>query len=100
MLVPNEFASGEDRWQREPAHGETPERIFERRGALSVLDRVVERLRNEFVQQGRPEHFEWLKVFLLGQSGCRAGGKLAEASVVHAIYRDPTNDYRRALTTQ
>jgi RNA polymerase sigma-70 factor (ECF subfamily) len=63
-----EFSSGEDRYQREPAHDETPERIFEQRWALSVLDRVVERLRDEFVQHGRPEHFERLKVFLLGQS--------------------------------
>lgn len=63
-----EFSSGEDRYQREPAHDETPERIFERRWALSVLDRVVERLRGEFVQHGRMEHFERLKVFLLGQS--------------------------------
>jgi hypothetical protein len=54
--------------QREPAHDETPERIFERRWALSVLDRVVGRLRDEFVHHGRPEHFERLKVFLLGQS--------------------------------
>jgi len=68
MLVPLEFSSGEERYQREPADEETPERIFERRWALSVLDRVVERLRNEFVQQGRPEHFERLKVFLLGRS--------------------------------
>jgi len=66
--VPLEFSSGEERYQREPAHDETPERIFERRWALSVLDRVVERLREEFVQHGRPEHFERLKVFLLGQS--------------------------------
>jgi len=65
-LVPLEFSSGEDRYQREPAHDETPERIFERRWALSVLDRVVEKLRNEFVHHGRPEHFERLKVFLLG----------------------------------
>jgi RNA polymerase sigma-70 factor (ECF subfamily) len=64
-----EFSSGEDRYQREPAHDETPERIFERRWALSVLDRVVEKLRSEFVHHGRPEHFERLKVFLLGQSG-------------------------------
>jgi RNA polymerase sigma-70 factor (ECF subfamily) len=63
-----EFSSGEDRYQREPAHDETPERIFERRWALSVLDRVVERLRSEFLHHGRPEHFERLKVFLLGQS--------------------------------
>jgi RNA polymerase sigma factor (sigma-70 family) len=68
VLVPLEFPSGEERYQREPAHGETPERIFERRWALSMLDRVVETLRNEFVQHGRPEHFERLKVFLLGQS--------------------------------
>lgn len=51
-----EFSSAEERYQREPGHDETPERIFERRWALSVLDRVVERLRNEFVQHGRPEH--------------------------------------------
>src|SRR5690349_5596150 len=68
VLVPLEFSSGEERYQREPAHNETPERIFERRWALSMLDRVVERLRDEFVQHGRPEHFERLKVFLLGQS--------------------------------
>jgi RNA polymerase sigma factor (sigma-70 family) len=67
-VLPLEFHSGEDRYQREPAHDETPERIFERRWALSVLDRVVEKLRNEFVQHGRPEHFARLKVFLLGRS--------------------------------
>ena len=63
-----EISSGEELYQREPAHNETPEWIFERRWALSVLDRVVEKLRNEFVHHGRPEHFERLKVFLLGQS--------------------------------
>jgi RNA polymerase sigma factor (sigma-70 family) len=68
LLQPLEISSGEERYQREPAHDETPERIFERRWALSMLDRVVERLRNEFVQHGRPEHFDTLKVFLLGQS--------------------------------
>ena len=67
-LVPPGFSSGEERYQREPAHDETPERIFERRWALSVLDRVIEKLRGEFVQHGRPEHFERLKIFLLGQS--------------------------------
>jgi RNA polymerase sigma-70 factor (ECF subfamily) len=68
VVAPLEFSSGEERYQREPAHDETPERIFERRWALSVLDRVVEKLRNEFVHHGRPEHFERLKVFLLGRS--------------------------------
>jgi RNA polymerase sigma factor (sigma-70 family) len=67
-LVPLEFSSGEGRYQREPGHDETPERIFERRWALSVLDRVLDKLRSEFVHHGRPEHFERLKVFLLGAS--------------------------------
>jgi len=68
LLVPLEFPAGEERYQREPVDDETPERIFERRWALAVLDRVVEKLRNEFVQHGRPEHFERLKVFLLGKA--------------------------------
>jgi RNA polymerase sigma factor (sigma-70 family) len=63
-----EFMSGEERYQREPGHDETPERIFERRWALSLIDRVVEKLREEFMRHGRPEHFERLKIFLLGQS--------------------------------
>jgi RNA polymerase sigma-70 factor (ECF subfamily) len=33
-----------------------------------VLDHVVEKLRSEFVRHGRPENFERLKVFLVGQS--------------------------------
>ena len=65
-LVPLECSSGEHRYQREPAHDETPERIFERRWALAVLDRVLDKLRDEFVHHGRPEHFDRLKVFLLG----------------------------------
>ena len=68
MVVPLEFSSGEERYQREPAHDETPERIFERRWALSLIDRVIEKLREEFVHHGHLEHFERLKVFLLGQS--------------------------------
>ena len=92
VVVPLEFSSGEDRYQREPAHDETPERIYERRWALSVLDRVVERLRNEFVQHGRPEHFERLKVFLVGQADAPYAAlasemKTSEGALKVAIHR-------------
>jgi RNA polymerase sigma factor (sigma-70 family) len=67
-VLPLEFSSGEERYQHEPGHDETPERIFERRWALTLIDRVVEKLRDEFVEHGHAEHFDRLKVFLLGQS--------------------------------
>ena len=67
-LLPFEVSSGEERYQREPAHKETPERIFERRWAYSLLDRVVARLRDDCVQHGRLDHFNKLKVFLLDQA--------------------------------
>jgi RNA polymerase sigma-70 factor (ECF subfamily) len=67
-LLPLECVSGEARYQREPIHDETPEQIFERRWALELLDRVLDRLRSEFAQHGHPEHFERLKPCLLGRS--------------------------------
>jgi len=64
--LPFEIRDGEEIYQREPAHNETPERIFERRWALSLLERVLAQLRNEYVAGGKLAHFERLKVFLLG----------------------------------
>jgi RNA polymerase sigma factor (sigma-70 family) len=92
IVVPLEFSSAEERYQREPADDETPERIFERRWALSVLDRVVERLRNEFVQHGRSEHFERLKVLLLGQTDAPYAAlaremKTSEGALKVAVHR-------------
>jgi RNA polymerase sigma factor (sigma-70 family) len=62
-----EVSSGEERYQRDPPHNETPEQIFERRWALSLLDGVIDKLRAEFVLHGRADHFDRLKGFLLDQ---------------------------------
>src|SRR5216684_1175739 len=95
MVVSLEFSSGEERYQREPAHDETPERIFERRWALSVLDRVVERLRNEFVLHGRPEHFERLKVFLLGHSDAPYAALAREMNTSEGALKVATHRLRK-----
>jgi RNA polymerase sigma-70 factor (ECF subfamily) len=63
-----EFSSVEVRYQLEPAHNETPERVFDQRWAQAMLDRVMDRLRAEFVQHGRLDHFNRLKIFLLDQA--------------------------------
>ena len=52
----------------EPLDNETPEGIFERNWAVSLLDRVVSRLKDEYTQHRSPADFEKLKVFLLGQA--------------------------------
>ena len=67
--LPFEISNGEELYSSEPCHDETPERIFERRWARTLLDRVIARLRDEFVRHGRLEHFNKIKFCLTGESG-------------------------------
>src|SRR3954470_5637115 len=94
-VVSLEFSSGEDRYQREPPHDETPERIFERRWALSVLDQVVQKLRTEFVRHGRPEHFDQLKVFLLGRSDAPYAALALEMNTSEGALKVATHRLRK-----
>ena len=43
-----DFQDGEERYTCEPAHDLTPERLFQRRWAITVLDHGIARLRNEY----------------------------------------------------
>ena len=45
------------------------ERIFDRRWALTVLERTVAGLAEDFSRAGKVEQFEALKVYLLGEAG-------------------------------
>lgn len=66
--LPFEVARGEELYLREPFHNETPERIYERRWARTLLDRVIAQLQSEFSSHGRLEHFNKLKPCLQGDS--------------------------------
>jgi RNA polymerase sigma-70 factor (ECF subfamily) len=58
-----------ERWYAPSAAGnETPERLFERRWALSLIERVMGRLRADYAASGKAEHFEILERFLNQQS--------------------------------
>jgi RNA polymerase sigma-70 factor (ECF subfamily) len=59
----------ETRFLAEPADQSTPEKAFEKRWAVTVLERVLERLREEFTASGHAERFERLKVLLWGEKG-------------------------------
>src|SRR5207247_1763162 len=56
----------EDRDSLEPPDDSTPEKIFNRRWALMLLERVMNQLRNECVAARKRELFDKLKVYLTG----------------------------------
>lgn len=48
IFVSIDPASAEERYAREPSHDATPEKLFERRWALTLLGQVLDGLREEF----------------------------------------------------
>jgi RNA polymerase sigma-70 factor (ECF subfamily) len=66
-LVPLDVVGAEERYLLEAATGETPERIFDRRWALALLDCAVTRLATEHAAAGRQRQFERLKTYLTGE---------------------------------
>jgi RNA polymerase sigma-70 factor (ECF subfamily) len=62
-----EFESARGRYSMELHDAATPETLFDRRWALTVLDRVMGGLRAEFRKRGKGDFFERLKVNLIGE---------------------------------
>jgi RNA polymerase sigma-70 factor (ECF subfamily) len=66
VLVPLEVETAEGRYSREPPDAETPETVYERRWATTLLDRALNRLRAEFEAQEKLELFTRLEGHLTG----------------------------------
>jgi RNA polymerase sigma-70 factor (ECF subfamily) len=92
-IVSLDLRGAEDRYTSEPAHNLTPEKLFDRRWAMALLDRVFGRLREEFAQKGKDELFDRLRLCLLGEKEAVPYGKVArelgmsEGSVKVAAHR-------------
>ncbi len=71
VTFPIDRLDGERRYAREPSHDLTPERLFERQWALTLLDRVLGRLEADMASVGKARHFAALRPALLG-AGQRA----------------------------
>ena len=69
----------EQRYRIEPVEGATAERVFERRWALTLLDRTMTRLREEFGSAGKGEEFDGLKVCLTAERGEISYAEIAKA---------------------
>jgi RNA polymerase sigma-70 factor (ECF subfamily) len=66
QLLSIDAAVGEERYQLEPSDDWTPERLFERRWALTLLDRVLTRLEQRYAELGQSPVFNELRGFLTG----------------------------------
>jgi RNA polymerase sigma-70 factor (ECF subfamily) len=77
IVIPLDARSAETRYQLEPSHDLTPEKLFERQWALTVLELVLARLQAEFAAYGKQTVFEQLKPFL---TGSRASTGYAEVA--------------------
>lgn len=67
-LISLDAGVAEDRYRIEPADALTPETLFERKWAMTVLERALERLGEEWGDAERARRFEKLRGFLLGDA--------------------------------
>ena len=61
--------AAEGRYQLDPADDSTPDKIFERRWAETLLSRALESLRTECDGDEKTRRFDEVKKFLLGEKG-------------------------------
>jgi RNA polymerase sigma factor (sigma-70 family) len=92
-LIPLEELRGENRVEMEPADPVTAEMIYERRWALTVLERVLGRLKDEYVAVGKAALFDSLKELLPDEPGSPSQAEIAarlgmtENAIRQAFYR-------------
>jgi DNA-directed RNA polymerase specialized sigma24 family protein len=91
--VPLAGHSAETQHLAEPAEHVTAERLYDRRWALALLDRVLERLSQEFAAAGKAMVFDTLKDSLMAEKGAiphntaAAALGMTEGAVRVAVHR-------------
>ena len=92
-LIPLDELRADDRIEIEPADPMTAEMIYERRWALTVLERVLSRLKDEYHAAGNAALFDSLKELLPDEPGSPSQAEIAarlgmtENAVRQAFYR-------------
>jgi RNA polymerase sigma factor (sigma-70 family) len=66
QLIPLDGVAAETHYRLEPAHVESPDKIFERRWAIQILDKALASLQQEHVHDGKGVVFDALKECLAG----------------------------------
>lgn len=101
VIVPLELDAAEGRYSAEPADPSTPETLYERRWALTVVEHVIAAVQGKWQEAGRGAEFDVLKASLLGEGppgGYAAAARTlgtTEGAVKVAVHR-----LRRAFRTE
>lgn len=93
--LPFVFDRGEEISVREPGHAETPERVFERRWAWAVVERVTAALREEYERQGRIAQFHLYSRYLMGRGDVPYGELAARAGMNEGALRTGVSRFRK-----
>ncbi len=88
-----DFDGAEGRYRLEPAHQLTPQRIFDQRWALTLLEQVLDRLERDLAASGKAGLFDHLKVYLVAEQNAPPYAEVArklgmsEGAVKVAVHR-------------
>jgi RNA polymerase sigma-70 factor (ECF subfamily) len=91
--IPLDEVDAESRYAHEPSDTATPDALFERRWAETVLDNALERLRQEQIAAGKQRLFDGLANCLTGAEHSQPHAELArqlgmtEAAIKMAVHR-------------
>ncbi len=103
--VPLDGVTAEARYAAELTDTLTPERAYEERWALTLLEQVLERMRADYTRAGKQQLFEMLQDFLWGpdpavsSAGLAKGLGLTEGALRAAVHRLREN-YRERLRAE
>jgi len=92
VIISTEAEEAENRYQKEPSHTETPEKLYDRTWANSVLEHALAKLRAEYYQAEKAKVFDQLQCSLDGscqKSYAEIAGELgmSEAAVKQQAHR-------------
>jgi RNA polymerase sigma-70 factor (ECF subfamily) len=76
--VPIDLDAAEDSYRFEPSTDVSPADLFDRRWALTLLARVLERVRADYREKGREDLFEALRQFISWNAGDDSYAEVAE----------------------
>lgn len=94
-----DFDSAENRYRLEPADTQTAEHVFQRQWALTLLDRVQQRLADEARESGRNDQFAVLRRYLTGTAETTYAEAAAELGTTEGAVKTAVHRLRGRFRT-